>query len=263
MQGDDFVDATIANLKIIGMLQKNDKIRVHKGNISIDRGDGAVQALRRWLNRDSRDVTLIHLRNTITNAVRIANTVSCNNLHTGSLNEWTLQRLVGEMAAAEIGLQNLRATYTGDSGVVAAVDVMTERLRANCEALIMKHNMHARKNADEGRHWRLNYVADLRGDVGVEEEEAGNDGVADDAMGLQEEEDDGHGPSRENKANNSTTADADHHKLQQQQQQYQQQQQQQPRKPHATTKTSKPPNFSRNDIIDASLAASGKTLNRQ
>ena len=142
MQGDDFVDATMANLKIISMLQKNDKIRVHKGNISIDRGDGAVQAIRRWLNRDSRDVTLIHLRNTITNAIRIARSLSDTPQHSSSqrhvrgMKDWTLQRLVGEMAAAEMGLQNLRATYMMDSGIVAAVDVLTERLRANCEAFM-------------------------------------------------------------------------------------------------------------------------------
>ncbi len=164
MQGDDFVDATMANLKIISMLQKNDKIRVHKGNISIDRGDGAVQAVRRWLNRDSRDVTLIHVRNTISNAIRIACTLSSSIITTtrgSGLKDWTLQRFVGEMAAAELGLQNLRATYMMDSGVVASIDVMTERLRANCDELIRIHGIHA------SAKWKLNYVADLR-DVDVQ-----------------------------------------------------------------------------------------------
>jgi hypothetical protein len=152
MDADDFIDSTIANLKIVGMLQKNEKIRVYKGQISIDKGDGATQAIRRWLNRDSRDVTLIHLRNTVNNAVRIARALAYADTEkhqrrgapvrplwaskpTDDERDWTLKRLITEMQAAEIGLQNLRATYNADSSVIAAVDVLTDRLRMNSDEL--------------------------------------------------------------------------------------------------------------------------------
>jgi hypothetical protein len=159
MDAEEFIDATIANLKIIGMLQRNDKIRVHKGQISIDRGDAGSllptlsQAMRRWMNRDSRDVTLIHLRNTVGNAIRITRALAApanigsrlpdgsgegsramfSTKPTGEMRDWTLQRLINEMQAAEMGLQNLRATYNDDSSMMAAVDVLMDRLRINSD----------------------------------------------------------------------------------------------------------------------------------
>lgn len=181
MDAEDFIDSTIANLKIVGMLQKNDKIRVHKGQISIDRGDGAVQAVRRWLNRDSRDVTLIHLRNTVNNAIRIARALAFAEGHggkqrdpqqpggavrhggdvrplwaskpCGDMREWTLKRLVDEMQAAEIGLQNLRATYNADSSVIAAVDVLMDRLRINSEDMCKHTGSQQQRRAGSPFRW--------------------------------------------------------------------------------------------------------------
>lgn len=162
MDTEDFIDSTIANLKIMGMLQKNDKIRVHKGQISIDRSENAMvpfsQALRRWINRDSRDVTLIHLRNTVGNAIRVARALAASSSAaassglslspggsspmmatmkpSGEMRGWTLQRLIEEMHAAEMGLQNLRATYNEDSSFMAAIDVLMDRLRMNSEDVV-------------------------------------------------------------------------------------------------------------------------------
>lgn len=149
---EEFVDQTVANLKVIGMLQRNDKLRVHKGQLCIDHHDGALQSVRRWLYRDSRDVTLIQLRNTVSNAIRIARAMTelvgapegaagplalisaraaGADAITADMREWTLGRLVDEMASAQLGLQNLRATYAGDSSFVASLDVLAERLHAN------------------------------------------------------------------------------------------------------------------------------------
>lgn len=134
---DDFIDGTLANLKIIGMLQKNDKIKVYKGQICVDRGEESLQPLWRWLNRDSRDVSIVHLRNTVNNAMKIAHSIQTDGAtrHVVNMQEWTLRRLVDEMQAAEIGLQNLRATYMCDGNTVAALDVLTERLKANCDEI--------------------------------------------------------------------------------------------------------------------------------
>lgn len=132
---DEFVDTTVANLKILGMLQKNDKVSVRKGHISIDRGDSAtgMQSLRRWFHRDSREVTVIHLRNTVNNAIRIARSLLDATRRRSEMDLWALKTLVGEMQAAEVGLQNLRITYMSDSSVAAAVDVIRERLRAHSD----------------------------------------------------------------------------------------------------------------------------------
>ena len=70
MATEEFIDTTIATMKIIGMVPKNGKLCVRKGQLCLD---NAVQgqALRRWLNGDCRDSTLMHAKNTITNAIKI------------------------------------------------------------------------------------------------------------------------------------------------------------------------------------------------
>lgn len=163
-----FVDQTTANLKIIGMLPKNSKLCVRHGQLSIDRDDH-LQPVRRWMSRDSRDVTLMHIRNTLTNALRILNGLisrvsddvvpsasalplqlppptSCYSrsqqsdgdgtvdLAQRQLRMWSLQQVLTEMRGCESGLQNLRTTYVDDSMTVAAIDVLVDRLRANCSA---------------------------------------------------------------------------------------------------------------------------------
>ena len=155
---EDFVDATIANLRVIGMLQKNGKLCVRRGQLAIERED-PLQGVRRWVAKDSREVTLMHIRNTLTSALKIANTLlaypagasppaaAADALAAGvaqghspaaapgDLSLWTLRRIVEEMHACEAGLHNLRTSYTDDSLTVAAIDVLGDRLRAHCEDL--------------------------------------------------------------------------------------------------------------------------------
>jgi hypothetical protein len=128
---EDYVDGVIANLKIIGMVQKGGRLCVRKGQLAIERVDHS-QPLRRWLAKDSRDVTLLHVRNTIQSAMKILKTLMASK-EPGDLRTWTLRRLLDEMESCETGLQNLKATYMDDSMTVAAIDVLTDRLKANCE----------------------------------------------------------------------------------------------------------------------------------
>ena len=131
---DELLDATLANLKILGMLRRNDKVSVRKGQMSIDRsasGSGILQqSFWRWLHRDSRDVTLLHIKNTVANTVRLVRSLCAGAIQL-ELREWILARLVAEIEAAANGLQNLGATYLPDSSTVALLDVLAERLRAN------------------------------------------------------------------------------------------------------------------------------------
>ncbi len=135
---DMYVDQTTANLKIIGMLPRSSKLCVRHGQLSIDRDDH-LQPVRRWLSRDSRDVTLMHIRNTLSNALRILNTLLGDDGGGGGstqrhLRLWSLHQVLTEMRGCESGLQNLRTTYVDDSMTVAAIDVLVDRLRANCDA---------------------------------------------------------------------------------------------------------------------------------
>ena len=126
---EEFTDNTIANLKIISMVQKNQKLCVRKGQLTIEKND-RVQFIRRWLHNDSRDLILMHVRNTINNAVKIARALM-DNTATMSFKEWTLARIMEEMESTEHGLANLKTTYTDDSIMIANLDVLIDRLKIN------------------------------------------------------------------------------------------------------------------------------------
>ena len=93
---------------------------MRKGQLAIERSD-SVQPLRRWFCRDSRDVVLMHVRNTVYNALKLSRTLA---------EGWALDRLTRELASCEAGLENLKATYAVDSTVVAGLDVLVDRIRA-------------------------------------------------------------------------------------------------------------------------------------
>ena len=126
---DEFIDDTIAALKIIGMLPRGGKLCVRKGQLSLDQHDN-IQRVRRWFRGDSRDLTLMHVRNTINNAVKISKMLMANYAAV-ELASWTLDRMASEMAQTEVGLKNLRLTYSCDSTMVANLDVLSDRLRAH------------------------------------------------------------------------------------------------------------------------------------
>jgi hypothetical protein len=135
---DEFIDNTIANLKIIGMLQRNQKLCVRKGQLTIERND-KLQFIRRWLHSDSRDLILLHIRNTINNAVRIARSLldtpnnPLKNMY--QYKDWTLTRIMQEMESTRHGLVNLKTTYTDDSIMMASLDVLIDRLMVNYDEI--------------------------------------------------------------------------------------------------------------------------------
>jgi hypothetical protein len=125
---EDFVDATIAALKILGMVPKNGKLCIRKGQLCID--SPRAQWMRRWMNGDSRDLTLIHAKDTINNSIKIARAINDANSFSPT-GMWTLERILTEMERCRVGLQNLKTTYADDSAMVANLDVLIERQTAH------------------------------------------------------------------------------------------------------------------------------------
>lgn len=146
MATEEFVDATIATLKVIGMVPKNGKLCVRKGQLCLDAVQHIhAQGLRRWIHGDSRDITLVHARNSISSAIKISRLLMNSGPDNRPSNQtiassetitlWTLHRLLAEMHQCESGLQNLTATYSGDSMMVANLGVLLDRLMAHEDEL--------------------------------------------------------------------------------------------------------------------------------
>jgi len=133
MNSDDQVDNIIMNLKIIGMVQKNGRLCIRKGSLTIEHDDN-LQKFRRWFNKDTREVTMLHIRSTIINATKLTKGIISKQLDI-ELKEWAILRIFTEMTNCQSGLANLKTTYNDDSIMIANIDVLLERLQANCEEL--------------------------------------------------------------------------------------------------------------------------------
>lgn len=130
---DDVIDKLMANLKLLAMINKGEKICVRKGQLNIEPVD-RLQSVRRWYNKDSRDVTLVHIRNTINDAIKIAKGLLANNIQS-DLKIWTVTALNIELKNCETGLQNMKTTYMDDSSFVANMDVLIDKCRAQCDEI--------------------------------------------------------------------------------------------------------------------------------
>ena len=133
MNTEELIDTTLTTLKVIGMLPKNGRLCVRRGNLTLE-NDDPMQRVKRWIYRDSREVTLMHIKNTINNATKIIKGIMSNQIEI-ELKTWTLQRFLSEMTSCQSGLVNLKTTYLGDTSMVASLDVICERLQANCAEL--------------------------------------------------------------------------------------------------------------------------------
>lgn len=130
---DELIDNTITNLKIIASCSKNNRLCVRKNQLKIEVNDH-FQCVRRWLNRDSRELTLIHIKNTINNAIHL---IKClyNREIVVDLSEWTITTLLQELIHAKDGLINLKSTYNEDSVFKANIDIIIQRSVAYYESL--------------------------------------------------------------------------------------------------------------------------------
>jgi hypothetical protein len=130
---DDVIDKLMANLKLIGMVNKGEKVCVRRGQLNIEYVD-RLQSVRRWYNKDSRDVTLVHIRNSVNDAIKIAKGLLGNNVQT-DLKVWTISAINAELRNCENGLQNLKTTYMEDSSFVANMDVLIDKCKAQCDEI--------------------------------------------------------------------------------------------------------------------------------
>jgi hypothetical protein len=142
MNTDEQIDNTITTMKVIGMLPKNGRLCVRKGQLTLE-ADNQFQKIKRWIYRDSRDVTLIHIKNTMNNANKLIKGIMNDQIDI-ELKLWSLQRFLAEMINCQSGLVNLKTTYIEDTNMVATLDVICDRLQANCQELkdyIQKQNL--------------------------------------------------------------------------------------------------------------------------
>lgn len=122
---DNFIDDIITNLKIIGMVQKNDKLSISTGHLKIDKEDH-VQFVRRWLNRDSRESTILFIKNVMKNLNDLITRLEIFEIDDKI---WIVKRIVSELENVEVGIKNLKITYVNDSYVCVNLDNILSKLK--------------------------------------------------------------------------------------------------------------------------------------
>ena len=115
---EETIDIIITNLKVISQLKLNEKLCIRKGHLYIDSSSN-YQFLKRWFNRDSRDIILIYIRELIRN---IAIVFEKMNQYTESDSKWILTRILTELENSDQGLVNLKKTYVLDPYMVATLE---------------------------------------------------------------------------------------------------------------------------------------------
>ena len=115
---EEYIDNIITNLKVIGMVEVNDKLVIRKGHLQIDH-ESNIRSIIRWYNRDSRDVILKFIKEVFRNMYHTVAKIKNKEINDES--SWIVSRILTEFEKVEIGLNNLKITYSPDPVVIVTI----------------------------------------------------------------------------------------------------------------------------------------------
>ena len=111
---EELTDNIITNLKIISMVQKNEKLCIRKGFLQIDKVS-KFQFIKRFIFNDSRDNTLHYLKQLVMDIKII---IEIN----GGI-------IVHDFDKIEIGINNLKVSYAQDPMIIASLDHIIKKIK--------------------------------------------------------------------------------------------------------------------------------------
>jgi hypothetical protein len=132
MNSDEVIDLILSNLRVVGMVKKQQKLCIRQGKLSVDALD-TLQPVRRFMYRDSRETTYLYVKNTVYDAIKMLRAIKAEILR-GEDHYWVMNRLEEELKACVIGIENLKTTYSADSMTTSSLDVLIKRIQSNYSA---------------------------------------------------------------------------------------------------------------------------------
>jgi hypothetical protein len=109
----EFIDYILTNLKILSLVQINQKVSIYKGHLQIDYRP--LQFIKRWLNKDSRESLVVFLNDLLKKINHLFKNYEEN------LKE-VISTILNEMD--KIKLNNLKITYADDPITVVKLDTI-------------------------------------------------------------------------------------------------------------------------------------------
>ena len=112
----DFIDSIITNIKIISMIQINEKLSIRKGHLQIDRSSN-IQFLKRWFNRDSREVVFKFMKDLVKNLILVMEKIKNKNL------------IIDEIIKMDNGFENMKITYSDDIVTIVTIEMLSIKIK--------------------------------------------------------------------------------------------------------------------------------------
>jgi Flp pilus assembly CpaF family ATPase len=113
---EELVDNIITNLKILSLVNKDDKLCIRKGHLQIDK-TSYFRFIKRYYYSDSRYSTIEFLKKIVNNMKGIKE----------------LKQIISEdsLHKIEIGINNLQVSYSNDPVMIATLDNLLNKLKNN------------------------------------------------------------------------------------------------------------------------------------
>ena len=129
MSDQHYIDQILANLKVISMIKTCTRLRIIKGQLSLD-FPSPIQPMRRWFYGDSRNAMIIHVRGVIHNALNVVKLETM--LHSDDEDRiWIYRKILESLKNSQQGIQNLMKTYESDAVIVCYLEVLNDKIN-NC-----------------------------------------------------------------------------------------------------------------------------------
>ena len=123
------IDAIITDLKIIGILQPNEKLNIRNGHLHIDRSSN-FQFIKRWFYCDSRFIINVYIKELVKKILSVYNKIK---EYPKTDTVWILERILTELENANIGLNNLKLTYSNDPYMIATIENTLLKFKELCQ----------------------------------------------------------------------------------------------------------------------------------
>jgi hypothetical protein len=127
---EEYIDNLITDLKIIGILQPNEKLNIRNCHLHIDRSSN-FQFIKRWFYRDSRYVINVYIKDLIIK--KILSVYDKIKEYSKSESVWILERILTELENANVGLNNLKLTYSNDPYMIATIENTLLKFKELCQ----------------------------------------------------------------------------------------------------------------------------------
>ena len=111
---EELIDSIITNLKIISIIQKDDKLCIRKGHLQIDKSS-YFRFIKRYYYNDCRSSIILFMKGIIKN-IKI-------------VKPYLKKESINNMSQIELGISNLKVSYSDDPIMIAFLDNILNKLK--------------------------------------------------------------------------------------------------------------------------------------